>query len=178
MTFLRRLLSLAFSTHSPAALPRSYPNGPHRMIADAFREWAAAHEFRIGENTGLRLSGRLAGRDVVIDPGLDRSHPGWVQVTIAVALPAMKPTLVTRVTRPRDFATARIRALFDDADIGPELRAISVAPHYVRLRLAPGASPRVVEQSVHAVGDTMRTIHAAPESEPRHPCSTTVPYPS
>jgi hypothetical protein len=177
MTFLRRLLGLAFPTRS-MALASSSADGAHGMIADSFREWAADRDFRIGENTGLRLFGRLAGRDVVIDPGLDRSHPGWVQVTIAVALPAVKPALVTRVTPPIDFATARIRALFDDADIGPELRAVSVAPHYLRLRLAPGASPRIVEQAIHAVGDTMRAIHAAPECEPRHPCSTTVPYPS
>jgi hypothetical protein len=115
---------------------------------------------------------------VVVDPGIDGVHPGWVQVTIAVALPSAKPLLVTRATRASDFVTSRIRALFDDADLGADLRAISVGPHHVRLRLAPGASPRVVEQAVHAIGDTMRTIHAAPESEPRHSCSTTLPYPS
>ena len=112
------------------------------------------------------------------DPGLDGSHPGWVVVTIAVALPSVRPMLVTRITRASDFATSRIRALFDDRDLGPELRAVSVGPHHVLLRLAPGASPRIVEHAVHAVGDAMRIIHASPEAEPRHPCATTLPYPS
>jgi hypothetical protein len=172
MTFLRRLFGLAV----PA--PIASEATPEGRIAASFRTWAAANALRIGESTGLRLSGRLGGRDVVVDPGIDGAHPGWVQVTIAVALPSVKPLLVTRVTRTPDFATTRIRALFDDADLGPELRAISVGPHHVRLRLAPGASPRIVEHAVHAVSNAMRAIHAepAPQSEPRHSCSTTLPY--
>lgn len=174
MKFLRRLFGFA----TPSRFPAPTEASPQGRIAAAFRKWASAHDLRIRENTGLRLVGRLGGRDVVVDPGIDGAHPGWVVVTIAVALPSAKPVLVTRATRTRDFATSRIRALFDDADLGPDLRAISVGPHHVRLRLAPGASPRIVEQAVHAIGDTMRTIHVAPESEPRHSCTTTVPYPS
>lgn len=182
MTFLRRLLGLAFPTCSlgSGGSDRSMvpPSSPHGLIAASFREWAAGRDLRIEQNAGLRVFGRLAGRDVVIDPGIDGAHPGWVQVTIAVALPAVKPMLVTRVTRTTDFATTRLRALFADADLGADLRAISIGPHHVRLRLAPGASPSIVEHAVHAVGDTMRVIHAAAESEPRHSCTTTVPYPS
>jgi hypothetical protein len=170
MTFLRRL----FGLRAPA---RSNPS-PQGRIAAAFREWSEGHGLRVLAQTGLRISGRLGGRDVVIDPGLDGAHPGWVVVTISVALPSVQPIFVTRVSPTPDFATARIRALFDDVDLGAELRAISVGPHHVRLRLAPGTSPRIVEQAVHAVGDAMRTIHVSPESEPRHSCTTTVPYPS
>lgn len=175
MMFLRRLFGLAPPSSRSQASAQASPQG---RIAASFREWASAKDLHIRENTGLRLFGRLGGRDVVVDPGIDGAHPGWVLVTIAVALPSAKPLLVTRATRSTDFATRRIRALFDDVDLGPDLRAISVNPHHVRLRLAPGACPRIVEQAVHAIGDTMRTIHAAPESEPRHSCTTTVPYPS
>jgi len=176
MSFLRRLLGLA-PTRSQASSARS-PSSAHGRIASAFRDWGADRDLRTQEKSGLRLLGRLAGRDVVVDPGIDGEHPGWVVVTIAVALPSVKPVLITRISPPIDFATSRLRALFDDADLGPELRAVSVGPHYVRLRLAPGASPKIVEHAVHAVADTMRFIHAAPESEPRHPCSITMPYPS
>ena len=177
MTFLRHLLARLFPRYSPTlALPP--PSSPRGMIGAAFRQWAESRGLRVGETTGLRLFGRVAGRQVVVDPGIDREEPGFVQVTVAVAFPSAKPMLVTRATRPTDFATARLHALFDDDDLGLEMRAVSVAPHHVRLRLAPGASPAVVEQAVHAVGDAMRIIHAAPESEPRHSCSTTVPYPS
>lgn len=177
MTFLRRLCALLFPRFSPtrASPPPSSPRGE---IAAVFREWAESRGLRVGETTGLRVFGRVAGRQVVVDPGIDREEPGFVQVTVAVAFPSARPMLVTRSTRPTDDATARLRAVFDAHDLGVEMRAVSVAPHHVRVRLAPGASPTVVEQAVHAVGDAMRIIHAAPESEPRHPCSTTVPYPS
>ena len=174
MSFLRRLLGL---TVSPRSMPAPQ-GGITAQIAASFRQWANARGFLVRTNSALSITGRIAGRDVTVDPGIDGEHPGWVVVTIAVALPSVTPIFVTRVTRTPDFATTRIRALFDDADIGPELRAISVGPHYVRLRLAPGASPSTVEHAVHAVGDAMRFIHSAPESEPRHSCNTTVPYPS
>lgn len=183
MSFLRRWFGLFASPRTKAS-----PEGPiSAQIAGAFRRWATAHGFQIRTSDALSIKGRIAGRDVTVDPGIDGEHPGWVVVTIAVALPSVTPIFVTRVTRTPDFATTRIRALFDDADIGPELRAISVGPHYVRLRLAPGAAPSIVEHAVHAVADAMRFIHAAPErpqssksaeSEPRHSCNTTVPYPS
>ena len=181
MSFLRRLLGLPL----PPAETMLSPQGPHTtqggvaaQIADTFRAWASARGLHVRGASGLSIVGRIAGRDVTVDPGLAGEHPGWVVVTIAVALPSVKPIFVTRATRTPDFATTRIRALFDDGDIGPELRAISVGPHYVRLRLAPGAAPSIVEHAVHAVGDAMRFIHAAPEPEPRHSCKTTVPYPS
>ena len=178
MSILRQLLALAFPARSTAP-PADLPGAAHRAIASAFREWASARGLRVLEtkNTGLRMIGRLGGRDVVVDPGIDAVHPGWVLLTIAVARPAVKPMLVTRATRAPDYPTGRIRALFDDGDLGPELRAISVSPHHIRLRLAPGASPRTVELAVEAVGDTLRFVYAARESEPRHSCSTTVPYP-
>jgi hypothetical protein len=181
MTFLRRLFTFWFParTASRSTSISASVASPRGRIAAEFREWATGLALRVRENsgTGLRVVGRLGGREVVVDPGIDGAHPGWVQLTIGVALPALKPMLVTRATCPGDFAIARIRALFDDPDLGPELRAISVGPHHIRLRLAPGASPRIVEHAVRAVGETMRIIHAAPESEPRHSCATTVPYP-
>ena len=182
MRFLRRLLALLFPGYSSTrAFPApSSASSPRGMIASTFRAWAEARGLRVGETTGLRVFGRVAGRQVVVDPGIDREEPGFVQITVAVAFPSAsaRPMVVTRATRPTDFATARLHALFDADDLGLELRAVSVGPHHVRLRLAPGASPIIVEQAVQAVGDAMRIIHAAPESEPRHPCSTTVPYPS
>lgn len=175
MSYLRRLLSLAFS---PRPSPPSDSSARGR-IERAYRAWAGSHAMRVSSASGrLRISGRIDGRDVVVDPGIDGAHPGWVQITVGVALSSITPALVTRATRASSFAVARLRALFDDRDLGPELRALTVGARHVRMRLAPGASPLVIEHAVRAVAEVMRTIHAAPESEPRHSCTTTLPYPS
>lgn len=174
MKFWRRLLTLAY----PPRLPD--PSPADRAIAAAFVAWAHDRGLEVcHREKGLRVAGTVAGRSVVVDPGIDGPVPGWVQVTIAVAFPAAKPLLVTRATAAHDAATAAVRALFDAPDLGPELRAISVSLRHLRLRLAPGASPIVVESAVRAVGETMRTLHGVgTDSTPRHPCSTTVPYPT
>jgi len=183
MFFFRRLLTLVFPT--PAPTPA------HRAIAAAFRAWAEARHLRVvdaepSSHHCFRIAGRLAGRDVVVDPGIDGQVPGWVQVTVAVAIPDAKPLLVTRVTPIIDAATFHVRALFDDRDLGPELRAITLSPRHLRLRLAPGTSPDLVEHAVARIGETLRVLYQSPEprtdrtsaSQPRHSCITTVPYPT
>lgn len=186
MTFWRRLLTLAFP-------PKTAASAADDTIASIFRAWAKASGLRTVERRDgrwLRFVGRLAGRDVVVDPGVDGPVPQWVHVTIAAALPAVRPLLVTRATRPSDAASTRVRALFDDADLGPELRSVSVSASQLDVRLAPGASPALVELASRRVADALRQLYAEPEprtdsassspasGQTRHSCVTTVPYPS
>lgn len=175
MTFWRRFLSPS-SHHGPAPAPGSEQD-PCAVVARIYAGWARARGLRVEAATGLRVRGEVGGRHVEIDPGIDGRAPGWVQVTVVVALPAAPSMLVTRATPPRDELTASVRSLFDDPDIGPELRAISLAPRHLRLRLAPGAPPDVVETAVAAVARALRTLYVPP-SDPRQSCTTTAPYPA
>lgn len=130
------------------------------LVRDAYRAWARGAGHAIAERGGVRIRGTVAGRRVVVDPGIDGRVPGWVQVTVAVSLPSAPPLLVTRATERRHPLTAAVRALFDDPHIGAELRAISVAPGHLRLRLAPGAEPVVVERAVAAAAAALRELYA------------------
>lgn len=190
MMFFRRLLTVAFSSVFPGE-SKAAPSPAHRAIAAAFRAWAEARSLRVVDaephsHHSFRVVGRLAGRDVVVDPGIDGRVPGWVQVTVAVSIPEAKPLLVTRTTPITDAPIFHVRALFDDAELGPELRAITLSPRQLRLRLAPGASPDLVEHAVRRIGETLRVLYQTPEprtdrtsgSQPRHSCITTVPYPT
>jgi hypothetical protein len=141
---------MTFSTHHLTV------GSPQHAIRAAFRAWARDRGLWIGHTNDLRILGNLGGREVVVDPGVDGLLPRWVEITVRVSLPDVKPVLVTRATRPMDLATACIRALFDDRDLGPELRAVSISAHRLLLRLAPGAAPPVVEHAVRAVADTLR----------------------
>lgn len=134
-------------------------------IARTYRAWARARGHAVSEADGLRIRGAIAGRDALVDPGIDGRAPGWVIVTVQVALPAAESVLVTRASRASNEVTSAIRALFDDEAIGPDLRAISVASRHVRLRLAPGAPPDAVEAAVGAVAHALRTLYASPSSE-------------
>jgi hypothetical protein len=177
MTFIRRLLALAFPDHSKAA-PRTESEPSQGAIARVYRQWASGRALAVHQQPGIRVAGSLHGRQVVIDPGIDGPFPGWVQLTVAVSLPAAKPQLLTRATKATDFTTARIRALFDDPVLGRDLRAVSLNVRHLRLRLAPGASPEVIEHAIRLVGETLRAIHAAPESEPRHRSTSSPSSPS
>jgi hypothetical protein len=168
MTFWRRFTS---SRQPPPREPPPGRDDACACIARMYAGWARGRGLRIDDRPGLRIRGAVGGRHVLIDPGIDHRVPGWVQVTVVVALPAASSLLVTRATSPRDAITAAVRALFDDPHIGPELRAISVAPHHLRLRLAPGAAPDVVEIAVAAVARTLRALYAPPPSDPRQPCT-------
>ncbi len=181
MTFWRRLTSCSSFVARSGDERDSAPEPGRDEACDAigriYLGWARAHGLAIEQGEGLRVRGSVAGRNVVVDPGVDGRAPGWVQVTVGVALPAAASALVTRATPRRDELTSAVRALFDDADIGAELRAISVAPRHLRLRLAPGASPDVVETAVAAVARALRTLYA-PTSDLRHSSTTTVPWPA
>lgn len=166
-----------FSSKDRHAGPEPSSEDARAAIARMYRGWARARGLEIEQVQGLRINGTVSGRDVVIDPGIDGRAPGWVQVTVVVALPAAVSVLVTRATPAGDELTAAVRSLFDDEDIGPELRAISVAPRHLRLRLAPGAPPDVVETAVGAVARALRMLYAPP-SDPRQSCNTTAPYPA
>lgn len=184
MTFFQRLLALVFPgprASSPSVDPAQ------QAVARAYLDWAQQRGLRLRAEDGAAVIGCLHGRDVLVDPGVDGPFPGWVELRIAVALPAVKALFMTRATKPTTFATAQLHALFADSVLGPALRAISVNARHVRLRLAPHASPVVVEHAVKSVHETLRFIHAAPESWPRHSCTTrrstpstntTVPYPT
>lgn len=168
MTFWRWFSS---STAGPG------PDDACVSIRRMYRAWGASRGLAIDDGASLRIRGVVGGRHVVVDPGVDGRAPGWVQVTVFVALPSAPNLLVTRATPVSDELTSAVRGLFDDEDIGPELRAISVAPRHLRLRLAPGASPELAETAVSAVARTLRTLYAPP-SDPRQSCTTTVPYPA
>src|SRR5690606_6558844 len=137
------------------------PDRAASLIAGTFRAWARSRAYRIEEGGaggagGLRIHATIAGRDVSIDPGVDTGAAGWVAVTIAIAFPGAPSVLVTRATQPCDPLSASVRALFDAPGIGPEPRAVSVAPARLRLRLGPGTAPDVVAEAVEAVAGALR----------------------
>ena len=56
MSFLRRLLGLAFPTCSMG----SDASDARGLIAASFRQWAGAHDLRVEQTPGLRVFGRLS----------------------------------------------------------------------------------------------------------------------
>lgn len=149
-----------FRRRTPVPAPECASPAVSRILA-AYRAWAAANAMAVGLGGRLHIEGRVHGRHVAVDPGVPGRIPHWVDVTVVAALRGTVNVVVTRVTETDDPVTAAMRALFDHPILGPELRAIVVAPRVVRLRLAPGAPPEIVELAVSCVAAALRNVFGA-----------------
>lgn len=145
-----------------------HPDAAACAIGATYRAWARVHGLVASEGAGLRICGALGGSGVIVDPGIDRGVAHWVEVTVEATRPETPGLLVTRATAAGHPAAAALRRLFDGPFLGPELRAITIAPSYVRVSLAPGAPPEAVEAAVAALHEM--------DSMPQ-PSRTTLPWP-
>lgn len=146
--------------HEP---PTSTVQGHARALVASYRRWAKEKELAHDEDArGYR--GTIAGRAVLVRPGLDGSAPIGTEAEITIEHDETATFLVTSKRREDPSAKSDIGEclvlLFDEPAL-ETLRSIAVIPTGVRLRFSPLTDPDTVQaaidRAVAAVEERLRT---------------------
>ncbi len=130
---------------------RAEENAAQRLVRE-FERWSAKHAMaRDDESRGYR--GKIAGREVLVRPGLDGSAPIGAEAEVRIEHDETAVFLVTSTRRsdPRaksDVGEALV-PLFDDPGLS-ELRSVAIIREGVRLRFAPLTDPETIHAAIDA----------------------------
>lgn len=136
-------------THEPAS---STVQREASKLTQAYERWAKETQLiRAAEARGYR--GRIAGRPVLVRPGLDGSAPIGTEAEITIEHDETATYLVTADRRTAEGAKSDVGdtlvPLFDERPLAP-LRSIAVMPGGVRLRFSPLTAPETVHTAIDA----------------------------